>query len=391
MPKNPLDWVDESLQRLEQTDLRRVRRVGINQPNESESVANSLINFSSNDYLGLANDPRLADAAATAASEQGWGAGASPVVSGRTTEHAKLEEELAQFKQTEAAILFPTGFAANAGTIPALVDEGDVIFADAKNHASLIDGCRLARAERHIYPHNDVKSLSKMLSSASNFRRKLIVTDSLFSMDGDFAPLEELGNLAEEHNAMLLVDEAHATGVFGKRGSGLVEFFAESSPRLKQQVTIRIGTLSKAFGSAGGFVAGDQKLIDWLFNRARSYVFSTAAPAAMMAAARASLRIVQEEPERRMELLKKATYLRSKLCEMGWNLGNSSSQIIPVVVETPEQALALSSRLRAAGCHVPAIRPPTVPEGESLVRISLSYSHRKVDLENLLRALKKPT
>lgn len=388
MPKNPLDWVDESLQRLEQADLRRVRRIGINQPNESNSVVNSLINFSSNDYLGLANDPRLINAAAATATKHGWGAGASPVVSGRTIEHAKLEEKLAQFKQTEAAIVFPSGFAANAGTIPTLVDEGDVIFADAKNHASLIDGCRLARAERHIYPHNDVESLSKMLSSTSNFRKKLIVTDSLFSMDGDFAPLVELGNLAEEHNAMLLVDEAHATGVFGKRGSGLVEFFAESSPRLTQQVTIRIGTLSKAFGSAGGFVAGDQKLIDWLFNRARSYVFSTAAPAAMMASARASLQIAQEEPHRREELLQKASYVRSELSERGWNLGNSNSQIIPVVVETPERALTLSAKLRAAGCHVPAIRPPTVPEGESLVRISLSYSHTDGDVEKLLLTMK---
>ena len=388
MPKNPLDWVDESLQRLEQADLRRVRRIGINQPNESDSVVKSLINFSSNDYLGLANDPRLINAAAATATKHGWGAGASPVVSGRTIEHAKLEEKLAQFKQTEAAIVFPSGFAANAGTIPTLVDEGDVIFADAKNHASLIDGCRLARAERHIYPHNDVESLSKMLSSTSNFRKKLIVTDSLFSMDGDFAPLVELGNLAEEHNAMLLVDEAHATGVFGKRGSGLVEFFAESSPRLTQQVTIRIGTLSKAFGSAGGFVAGDQKLIDWLFNRARSYVFSTAAPAAMMASARASLQIAQEEPHRREELLQKASYVRSELSERGWNLGNSNSQIIPVVVETPERALTLSAKLRAAGCHVPAIRPPTVPEGESLVRISLSYSHTDGDVEKLLLTMK---
>ncbi len=389
MPNHPLDWLDRSLEELQQAELRRVRRIGIGQLEESDSVNDSLINFSSNDYLGLAADPRLVKAASEAASKHGWGAGASPVVSGRSVEHAKLEEELAKFKRTESAIVFPTGFAANAGTIPALADVGDAIFADAKNHASLIDGCRLSNAERYIYPHNDVAALEKMLASASNANRKLIVTDSLFSMDGDFAPLVELGNLAEQHGAMLLVDEAHATGVFGKHGSGAVEMFAEQSPALLKQVSIRIGTLSKAFGCAGGFVAGEQRLIDWLFNRARAYVFSTAAPPALMAAARESLRIIQEEPKRREQLLKTAAHVRDELTHQGWNVGQTSSQIIPVIVETPERALALSSKLRAAGFHVPAIRPPTVPEGESLVRISLSYSHTNAEIESLLNSLTK--
>lgn len=406
MANDPLDWIDDSLEALERSDLRRYRRVGIHQAsnaqirnsqpeesNQSEQQNKStahraLINFSTNDYLGLANDPRLAEAAKRAAALHGWGAGASPVVSGRTSQHALLEEKLAEFELSEAAILFPSGFAANAGIIPALVEEGDALFADEKNHASLIDGCRLSSAERFIYPHADTQALAELLKTKGPYRRRLIVTDSLFSMDGDFAPIDELGQLAEEHDAMLMVDEAHATGVWGASGRGAVEHFAAKSPQLEKQVSIRVGTLSKAFGSAGGFVTGERRLIDWLYNRARSYVFSTAPPAALAAAAIEALTLVQQEPERRARVQQLALQVRTQLASDGWNLGNSTSQIIPLVVGSPEVALKLSKHLNETGCYVPAIRPPSVPKGESLLRISLSASHTDDQIKQLLATLR---
>jgi 8-amino-7-oxononanoate synthase len=335
-----------------------------------------MINFGSNDYLGLAADPRLATAAAAAAAErEGWGSGASPLVSGRAVSHAALERRLAEFEDTEAAIVFPSGFAANAGTIPAIVEDPDAIFGDAKNHASLIDGCRLSSARRFIYPHNDCEALAGLLKSAGGFRRRLIVTDTVFSMDGDVAPLVRLADLAEQYGAMLMVDEAHATGVFGEHGRGLVEHLAARHPEMEDRVHIRVGTLSKAIGSGGGFVCGRQSLVDWLANRARTYVFSTAQPAATSAAAMASLDIVRHEPERRRVLLRHAAELRARLCEQGWNTGRSESQIIPLIVGTPESAMRLAGQLRDTGFFVPGIRPPSVPEGESLLRLSLCYHH----------------
>jgi 8-amino-7-oxononanoate synthase len=278
--------------------------------------------------------------------------------------------------------VFPSGFAANAGTIPALVDEGDAVFADAKNHASLIDGCRLARAERFIYPHCDCDALERLLKDGAHYRRRLIATDTLFSMDGDFAPLVELANLAEKYDAMLLVDEAHATGVFGEKGSGL---FSEKG--IKPISAIRIGTLSKALGTGGGFVCGTQSLVDWLANRARPYVFSTAQPAATSAAAIAALDVVATEPQRRRELLERAATLRVRLNEQGWNTGTSRSQIIPLYLGDPDRTMRLAAKLRAAGYFLPGIRPPTVPEGESLLRISLCYHHTPAMIDALVETL----
>jgi 8-amino-7-oxononanoate synthase len=329
-----------------------------------------LVNFGSNDYLGLAGDPRLAAAAAAAMEEEGWGGGASPLVCGHGKSHQRLELELAQFEGTEAALMFPSGFAANAGTIAALVGPGDVVFTDRKNHASLLDGCRLSRADVRVYPHNDWKRLDELLTKAGRSRRRLIVTDSLFSMDGDMAPLGELAELADRHGAMLMVDEAHATGVFGSKGRGLAEQLG-----VETAVHVRVGTLSKALGSVGGFVAGSRSLIEWLVNRARPYVFSTAPPAAAAAAAIAALEIVSSEPRPRQALLARADELRGSLVEQGWNVGRSQSQIVPILVGEPDRAIRLASALRDRGLFVPAIRPPTVPEGEACLRVSLSYAH----------------
>lgn len=406
-----LKWIDDELPALEAKGLRRklLSRSG----RQTACIALDgweYVNFSSNDYLGLAADPRLAESVAAALREYGWGSGASPLISGHAELHRRLEAELARFEGTEAALLFTSGFAANSGTIAALVGQGDAVFSDRKNHASLFDGCRLSRADVRVYPHGDVKALEELLSKTTNHRRRLIVTDSLFSMDGDFAPLKELVEIAEKHAAMLLVDEAHATGVFGENGRGACEMFG-----VEDRVPIRIGTLSKALGGIGGFVVGSRTLIEWLVNRARPYVFSTALPAAISAVAITALEIVKNEPERRIQLLEKAAELRRELSSQGWRLGGEmvpgtfcakhpeghsgkrclapfprlTSQILPVVLGEAEQALAFSQKLREQGLFVPAIRPPTVPEGEACLRISLSYAHTPGMVEKLLESLKK--
>jgi 8-amino-7-oxononanoate synthase len=343
-----------------------------------------LVNFGANDYLGLAGDPRLADAVKNAAASGGWGSGASPLVSGWSSLHAELERRLATFEGTDSALLFPTGFAANMGTVPALVDRNDVIFSDAKNHASIIDGCRLSRARVEVYPHGDVDALRRGLVATQSFPRRLIVTDALFSMDGDLAPLPELAALADQFGAMLMVDEAHATGVFGQHGRGISE-----SLGVEGGVHIRVGTLSKALGGVGGFVAGSHPLIDWLANRARCYVFSTALPAAAAAAALVALDIVRDEPQRRSTLLARAERLREQLVRCGWSVGRSSSHIIPLVVGDAERTMHLSSTLCERGFFVPGIRPPTVPHGESLLRISVSCLHTEADIARLVEAIER--
>jgi 8-amino-7-oxononanoate synthase len=414
-----LNWIDGELSTLEAKGLRRalLSRGGP----QSATVAldgREYVNFGSNDYLGLAADPRLAEAVAAAIRQYGWGSGASPLISGHAELHRQLEERLAEFEGTEAALLFTSGFAANSGTIAALVGSGDAVFCDRKNHASLFDGCRLSRADVRVYPHADPQALDDLLAKSTSYRRRLVVTDSLFSMDGDFAPLAELTEIAERHAVMLLVDEAHATGLFGEHGRGVCEMLG-----VEDRVPIRIGTLSKALGSIGGFVAGGRSLIEWLINRARPYVFSTALPAAVSAAGIAALEIVKNEPERRAELLKKAADLRRELISQGWQLYRNpisregeapaepkgkqigstrhsarqeprppratfaTSQIVPVIVGEAHRAVALSQSLREQGLFVPAIRPPTVPDGEACLRISLSYAHSAAMVERLLAAL----
>jgi 8-amino-7-oxononanoate synthase len=341
-----------------------------------------LVNFGSNDYLGLAGDPRLAAAAAAALREEGAGSGASPLLTGHAAAHHRLETRLAEFEGVQSAVLFPSGFAANTGTIAALVGPGDVVFCDAANHASLWDGCRLSRADVRAYPHADCRALDRLLAAAGRYRRKLVATDGLFSMDGDLAPLGELAEVCESHAAMLLVDEAHATGVLGPRGRGAAELAG-----IEHRTCVRIGTLSKALGAAGGFAAGSRLLVEWLVNRARPYIYSTALPPAMAAAALAALEIVAAEPHRRRELQERAGTLRRALTEKGWNLGRSNAQILPVLVGEPARALELSARLEESGFFVPAIRPPTVPAGQACLRISLTSGHSQEMIERLITAM----
>jgi len=379
----PLAWIDEDLDALAAGDLLRPRRIRAGRQAARVVLdGRELVNFGANDYLGYAGDVRLTKAASKAACAEGFGAGASPLVSGHSQAHEQLERAIAGLLGVEAALVFPSGFAANAATIPALVGPGDAIYSDERNHASLIDGCRLSRASVHVYPHRDLAALEELLAAGQAARRRLVITDTLFSMDGTIAPLADLAELARRYAAILLVDEAHATGVFGQRGSGLVEETGTSSG-----VHVRIGTLSKALGAAGGFVAGHGRLVEWLRHRARAWIFSTAHPPAVAAAATRAIHLVGQEPERRQELLARAAEFRSILTGRGLEIGHAAAQIVPVVAGEPAAAVALAERLAAAGYFVPAIRPPSVPPGKSLVRASLSWLHTEADLERLADAL----
>ncbi|NBP89100.1 MAG: 8-amino-7-oxononanoate synthase, partial [Planctomycetia bacterium] len=370
-----------ALEHLEAEGLRRLPRVRRGrQGREVELNGQQLLNFGSNDYLGYSGDVRLTRACSKGSCAEGFGGGASPLVSGQSVAHQTLERAIASLLSVDAALAFPSGYAANAATIPALVGEGDLIASDARNHASIIDGCRLSAARVAIYPHRDVAAAAALLAAPA--RRRLLVTDSLFSMDGTLAPLAELAHLASETGSMLLVDEAHATGVFGSRGSGLVE-----AQGCDLAVPIRIGTLSKALGSAGGFVAGHRSLIEFLRHQARSWMFSTAHPPAAAAAARRAIGLLAAEPDRRELLLTRATAFRQRLSKAGLNLGAAEAQIVPIIIGDPAHTVAAAARLAEAGFFVPAIRPPSVPVGQSLLRVSLSYLHDDAALDHLATAL----
>jgi 8-amino-7-oxononanoate synthase len=377
-----LDWIHRELEALDARQLRRPLRTRSGPQAAAVAVGGrTLLNFASNDYLALASDPRVIEAACRAAHAEGVGAGASPLITGRGEAAAHLEARLARFEGCQAALVFPSGYAANVGSITALAGEGDCIYSDALNHASIIDGCRLSRAKVQVYPHGDCSRLAELLAQGRGYRRRLIVTDGLFSMDGDLAPLAELGRLAAEYDAMLLVDEAHATGVLGAGGRGAAELW-----QAEAAVHVRVGTLSKALGAAGGFVCGPAHLIEWLRHAARPYMFSTALPAPVCAAAQTALELIEREPHRRQTLLAHADHLRRELAAQGWNTGPSSSQIIPILLGSAQRALDASCQLAEQGLLVPAIRPPTVPQDSSRLRISLSFAHTTEMLARLLDA-----
>jgi 8-amino-7-oxononanoate synthase len=374
-----LDWIADDLDALRSAGLERPHRVRSGrQGREVDLDGQTLVNFGSNDYLGLAGDVRLTKAASKAACAEGFGAGASPLVSGHSQAHELLERALADLLVVDAALTFPSGFAANTATIAALAGPDDFLASDARNHASIIDGCRLSRGRVGIYPHRDMAALDALLAQAGSARRRLIVTDSVFSMDGTVAPLADLCELARKHRAILMVDEAHATGVFGVRGSGLVE-----ETGCADGVHVRVGTLSKALAAAGGFVAGHADMVHWLRHKARAWIFSTAHPPAVAAAATRAISLVAEEPHRRRELLARAADFRQALLQKGLDVAGATTQIVPIIIGAAPDAVAVSTRLAEAGLFVPAIRPPSVPEGKSLVRVSLSWHHTADDVARL--------
>ena len=380
-----LSWMSHELADLERRGLRRERRRVQSPPGVRLRIAGrDFLSFASNDYLNLAEDPRLARSAARAARRFGTGAGASPLVCGYLPPHRLLERALRRWERTPSALVFSSGFAANLAVASALAGGDDVIFSDALNHASLIDGCRLSRARLQIYRHGDVDHLQELVVR-SKARRRYVVTDTLFSMDGDFAPLSELIDLARRHECHLIVDEAHATGVFGERGCGLAELVG--GPLSGDDFLIKVGTLSKALGSQGGFVCGSATLVKLLVNRARPYIFSTALAPPAVAAARRALSIVADEPERRRRLIDRARLLRRRLGELGLSTGKSCSQIVPIIVGDCRSALELSRALEDRGLLVPAIRPPSVPQGTARLRISLTAGHSEEDIDRLVEAL----
>jgi 8-amino-7-oxononanoate synthase len=378
-----LGWIADEIDALRTAGLERPQRVRRGRQGRTVALdGHTLLNFGSNDYLGYAGDVRLAKAAAKASCAEGFGAGASPLVSGHSRAHDDLERAIAALLDVGAALVFPSGFAANAATLAALAGPGDFIASDARNHASIIDGCRLSRAEVGIYPHRDMATLDRLLAGATRARRRLVVSDTLFSMDGSRAPLADLCELARRHAAILVADEAHATGLFGDRGSGLVE-----ETGCADGVHVRIGTLSKAIGAAGGFAAGHPALVHWLRHTARAWIFSTAHPPAVAAAAARGIQLVTAEPDRRRELAVRAAAFRARLAGARLDTGSAEAQIVPVVVGAPATAVTVAEALAAEGFFVPAIRPPSVPAGMSLVRASVCWHHTAEDLDRLAAAL----
>ena len=340
----------------------------------------SLLNFSSNDYLGLAADPRVSRAFVAGLDRWGVGAGASRLVVGDTEAHRRLETRLAAFEGTEAALVFNGGYPANLGLVQALVGRGDLVVSDALNHASLVDGCRLSRAEVAVVPHADVDAVARALAR-DGFRRRLVVTDAVFSMDGDPAPLEALAGVCARAGAALLVDEAHATGVLGARGSGLCE-------AIGIQPDVRMGTLGKALGGFGAYAATTRAVADLLVNRARSVVFSTTLPPALCEALVVAIDVLESDPELRPRLWRNIRRFVDGLRRLGFP-AEARSAIVPVILGTPERALRASAFLRERGLLVKPIRPPTVPEGTSRLRFALSAAHTEAHVDRALQALEE--
>ncbi len=386
MAAAPLDrpLADELAELSRQGLTRRRRRLDAPTAPETLVEGRPMLAFAANDYLGLAAHPALGDALAAGAREWGAGSGASHLVSGHLAPHDELETRLAQFVGFPRALGFATGYLANLAVVPTLLRRGDAVFADKLNHASLIDAVQLCRADSRRYPHGDLATLERQLA-ASTAPRKLIATDAVFSMDGDLAPLPALLELAERHNAWLLVDDAHGFGVLGPGGRGsLAHFKLPASSRL-----ILMGTLGKAAGVAGAFVAGSETLVEYLIHKARSYIFTTAAPPAVAISLLASLDLIAAGDDRRARLNGHIARLRAGLAGLPWRLLESPTAIQPLIVGDNHQATALSAALADCGIWVPAIRPPTVPEGTARLRISLSAAHSEAHIDRLIDALRQ--
>jgi len=376
-------WAEEDVSRLaSQGLLRSLEPLSTSQGVRVRIGGEALLNFSSNDYLGLAAHPAVVAAARAGLERWGLGTGASRLVVGDTEAHSALEARLSTFEDAEAVLLFNGGYPANLGILPALVGREDAVFSDALNHASLVDGCRLSRARVEVYPHRDAEAVAALLRSTPA-RRKLVVTDSVFSMDGDVAPLVALVEVCRRQGAALLVDEAHATGVFGSRGAGLCEALG-----LTREVDVRMGTLGKALGGFGAYAATSPPVRALLLNQARSFVFSTALPAAVCAGAVAALNVLEAEPDLRRRLWRNIHHFSEGLRALGHPV-HPASAIFAVVLGSPERAVAGALFLRERGVLVKAIRPPTVASGTSRLRFALSAAHTPAHLEQALAGLQE--
>lgn len=375
--------IEEFLKRRKQDNLLRTLKPATSR---GQGLRNSdgreFIDLSSNDYLGFSTHPKLKEASKEVVDKLGVGSSASRLLSGDLDIYHHLEEKIAQFKGKERALIFNSGYQANLGIISAFCSRGDVIFSDKLNHASIIDGIVLSGAKFFRFSHNDSNHLEKLLKEQRHkFKEALIITESVFSMDGDKPTLGELVSLKEKYNCKIMVDEAHATGIFGKNGAGVVE-----EEGAVKKIDLIMGTFSKALGSFGGYVACSRSLVDYLINTARSFIYSTALPPSLIAANLASLKLVEEEPERRRDLIDNADYFRQELKAAGFKI-KGSSQIVPLIVSDNRKVIKMSEELQRKGYWVLPIRPPTVPAGESRLRFSLTLNHSKEVLEKLIKDL----
>jgi len=379
------DYINHELQKLKETHLYRKLRVLEGEQLSTAVVdGKKVINLSSNNYLGLTVHPRLKQAAIEAIERYGVGTGSVRTIAGTMTIHEEFERKLAEFKKTEASLVFQSGFTANLGVLGSLLEEGDVVVSDELNHASIIDGIKLTKAAKKVYSHKDMPGLRKALEESGDFKKKLIVTDGVFSMDGDIAPLPEIVELAEEFGAMVMVDDAHASGVLGESGRGTIDHF-----NLHGRVHIQVGTLSKAVGALGGYVAGSAQLRDLMIHRARPFLFSTSLPPSVIASCSAAIDVMLEETTRLKWLWDNAEYFKAGLKSLGFNTGASETPITPVITGKGQLAMELSDKLFEMGVFAQGIGYPTVPEEKSRVRTIVTAMHLEEELNRALDAFNR--
>jgi glycine C-acetyltransferase len=382
MRRDPLAYLGEELQSLRQQNLyRKLRILEDEQKARTTFDHRSVVNLSSNNYLGLTTHPRLRARALKAVEAFGVGSGSVRTIAGTMAIHMELERRLAEFKQVEAVVVFQSGFTANAGTVSAILTKEDVVISDELNHASIIDGCRLSRATVKVFPHRDVDAARRIIKDLPASQRRLLITDGVFSMDGDLGPLPALCDVAEETGCIMMVDDAHASGVFGKNGRGTIDHFG-----VHGRVDIQVGTLSKAMGALGGYVAGNRNLIEFLYHRARPFLFSTSHPPAVAAACIAAIDVLLEEPEIMERLWDNTRFFKEGLARLGFDTGISESPITPVIAGDSARANQLSDRLFEHGVFAQAIGFPTVPRDKARVRTIVTATHTREDLQFALDA-----
>jgi glycine C-acetyltransferase len=385
MRQNPLAYLDDSLNDLRQQGLyRRLRVLDGEQAARTSVDHRQVVNLSSNNYLGLTTHPMLRARALEALQAFGVGTGSVRTIAGTMATHMELERRLAAFKQTEAAVVFQSGFTANAGTVASLLGREDVIISDELNHASIIDGARLSRATIKVFPHRNVAAAREIVAALPSNQRRLLITDGVFSMDGDLGPLPELCDLADEYGCIMMVDDAHASGVFGRNGRGTVDHFG-----MHGRVDVQVGTLSKALGALGGYVAGSKSLIEFLYHRARPFLFSTSHPPSVTATCIAALDVLEHEPQWMERLWANTRFFKAGLEALGFNIGISESPITPVIVGDGALAMTLSDKLFDAGVFAQGIGFPTVPQGKARVRTIVTATHTEEELQFALDAFQR--
>jgi len=381
--EHPLHYLDEALRELRRDGLyRTLRELEGEQLPRARFDGREVINLSSNNYLGLTTHPKLKEAAIQAVRTLGAGSGSVRTIAGTMKLHMELERRIAAFKKTEASVVFQSGFAANAGTVSSLLGKEDLIISDELNHASIIDGARLSRAQIRVFPHRDVEALERLLEETRDVKRRLVITDGVFSMDGDVAPLPKIAALARAHGAIMMIDDAHSSGVLGKAGRGTVDHFD-----LHGQVDVQVGTLSKAIGVLGGYVCGSKSLIEYLYHRARPFLFSTSHPPAVAAACLAAFDVLEQEPERIEKLWANTRRFKAGLARLGFNTGSSETPITPILVGEADLAMRFSDRLFERGVFAQGIGYPTVAKGKARLRTIVTATHTDEDLDRALSIL----